>query len=129
MKPLKPLTADGVTYDIKAVEQLREVLIAMRDDLLKDNHFPAAVTFSHIIAVLAYHRDNLMKPSELVREVQEQNRVLTVALATSLRLQSHYAKLLNQHDGGLRLEFKTIDEWLDRLESYLQANETDNKTN
>lgn len=37
------------------------------------------------------------------------------ALRESVKLQSHYAKLLNMHDGGLRKEF-TMTEWLDRLD-------------
>lgn len=41
--------------------------------------------------------------------------VLEVALAESLKLQSHYAVLLNHHDGGTRLIFPTVDAWLDRL--------------
>src|SRR5437763_10478835 len=37
------------------------------------------------------------------------------ALAESLRLQSHYAVLLNHHDGGARRIFPSIESWLDRL--------------
>jgi hypothetical protein len=46
---------------------------------------------------------------------QEQNRHLKIALEESLKLQTHYAELLNMYDGGLRIGFKTIDEWVDRL--------------
>lgn len=38
-----------------------------------------------------------------------------IALNASLKLQSHYAKLLNMHDGGKRIGFKTIEEWINRL--------------
>lgn len=41
--------------------------------------------------------------------------LLEHALAESLRLQSHYAVLLNHHDGGKRLAFPSIEAWLDRL--------------
>ena len=34
----------------------------------------------------------------------------------SVKLQAHYAKLLNMHDGGQRTVFKNTDEWLARLE-------------
>ena len=40
---------------------------------------------------------------------------LKIALDESLRLQSHYAKLLNQYDGGKRKSFKTIKAWISRL--------------
>jgi len=40
---------------------------------------------------------------------------LEVALDESLKLQSHYAKLLNMHDGGKRIGFKTTEEWINRL--------------
>lgn len=40
---------------------------------------------------------------------------LKIALAESLKLQSHYAKLLNQYDGGQRISFDNNDEWLTRL--------------
>jgi hypothetical protein len=37
------------------------------------------------------------------------------ALYESLRLQSHYAELLNMYDGGERRQFSTVDEWITRL--------------
>ena len=40
---------------------------------------------------------------------------LRIALRESLRLQSHYAVLLNQHDGGDRRVFRSPDEWIGRL--------------
>lgn len=41
---------------------------------------------------------------------------LTVALRESLKLQTHYAKLLNMHDGGQRIGFESVEDWLKRLE-------------
>lgn len=38
------------------------------------------------------------------------------ALAESVKLQSHYAGLLNTYDGGRRQVFSTVDEWLARLD-------------
>lgn len=38
------------------------------------------------------------------------------ALEESVKLQSHYAELLNMYDGGARRVFKNATEWLDRLE-------------
>ena len=40
---------------------------------------------------------------------------LEEALQQSVELQSHYAELLNMHDGGQRLQFANIEAWLDRL--------------
>ncbi len=40
---------------------------------------------------------------------------LRYALAESLKMQSHYAALLNMHDGGKRIGFDTVEAWLARL--------------
>lgn len=41
--------------------------------------------------------------------------MLKGALDASVNLQSHYAHLLNMHDGGNRLQFTDGDEWIRRL--------------
>jgi hypothetical protein len=41
---------------------------------------------------------------------------MEIALSESVKLQSHYAALLNQYDGGERLTFKSSAEWIERLE-------------
>lgn len=38
-----------------------------------------------------------------------------IALAESLKLQSHYAKMLNVYDSGERLTFETVESWIERL--------------
>ena len=50
-------------------------------------------------------------------EERLESRVATleIALREALRLQSHYAQLLNDWDGGKRRTFYSPDEWLDRL--------------
>lgn len=40
---------------------------------------------------------------------------LETALAESVKLQSHYAVLLNQHDGGERMQFDSGAAWMNRL--------------
>ena len=45
------------------------------------------------------------------------------ALTESVKLQSHYAKLLNMHDEGERMIFNSIDEWLERLNKTKQSNQ------
>ena len=52
---------------------------------------------------------------EEVEEHITRNMQTIIALQESLKLQSHYAELLNMYDGGKRIGFKTIDEWIDRL--------------
>jgi hypothetical protein len=40
---------------------------------------------------------------------------LFAALTESLKLQAHYAELLNMHDGGQRIGFTSVGAWIDRL--------------
>jgi len=51
--------------------------------------------------------------------VQHENHIdkLENALFESLKLQSYYADLLNMYDNGKRLQFKTIGDWLKRLDN------------
>ena len=44
-----------------------------------------------------------------------ENRNLRKALEESVKLQAHYAELLNMHDGGKRMIFPTVDAWIERL--------------
>lgn len=46
---------------------------------------------------------------------REQSSNLEIALEESVKLQSHYAALLNMHDGGERLQFTTAEEWIEWL--------------
>ncbi len=46
---------------------------------------------------------------------RDEEKALREALAESVKLQAHYAELLNGWDGGSRMIFKTSQEWLDRL--------------
>ena len=40
---------------------------------------------------------------------------LALALDESVKLQSHYAMLLNMHDGGERMQFANAAAWIARL--------------
>lgn len=40
---------------------------------------------------------------------------LARALEESVKLQTHYAELLNMYDGGKRIGFNSADAWIDRL--------------
>ncbi len=52
---------------------------------------------------------------EMIAKLVSDQLFLIVALRELVQLQSHYAKLLNQYDGGLRTSFGSAQEWLDRL--------------
>lgn len=45
----------------------------------------------------------------------EHSHEMMLALIESVKLQSHYASLLNMHDGGKRREFTCPAEWIQRL--------------
>jgi hypothetical protein len=51
----------------------------------------------------------------LLDGLMTKNVELEAALKQSVKLQSHYALLLNQYDGGERRVFTSAREWLDRL--------------
>lgn len=48
-------------------------------------------------------------------DMERNEEALNHALEESLKLQSHYARLLNMHDGGERRQFDTPREWMDRI--------------
>ena len=56
--------------------------------------------------------------SEMKPEIKNQSSPLPklrIALNESVKLQSHYAELLNMHDGGQRIGFKDGAAWIRRL--------------
>lgn len=55
-------------------------------------------------------------PSAYEAKLQYEVGILRVALKRSVDLQSHYAKLLNDYDGGNRMQFVDIESWISRLE-------------
>lgn len=40
---------------------------------------------------------------------------LMIALKESVKLQSHYAELLNMYDTGERMTFNSVEKWISRL--------------
>lgn len=52
---------------------------------------------------------------ERIATLEAQNQQLAVALSESLKLQRHYAELINMHDGGERRLFNGSAEWIERL--------------
>lgn len=61
--------------------------------------------------------------TKLERIFALQNEVfqLRAALDESVKLQSHYAGLLNTYDGGRRLQFRDREAWMERLASHSSA--------
>lgn len=55
--------------------------------------------------------DNIQPPLQALSSVEETDH----ALEESVKLQSHYAGLLNMYDGGKRLQFSSSREWMNRL--------------
>jgi hypothetical protein len=51
-----------------------------------------------------------------IEDLKDEVSRLTTALEASVRLQSHYAGLLNIYDQGQRMQFKSVEAWLKRLE-------------
>ena len=52
---------------------------------------------------------------EAFEESADSGYELMLALIESVKLQSHYAMLLNMHDGGERMQFSCPAEWIERL--------------
>jgi hypothetical protein len=50
-----------------------------------------------------------------IEEAKEAINDLWAALEESVKLQSHYATLLNQHDDAARMHFADAQAWVDRL--------------
>jgi hypothetical protein len=57
----------------------------------------------------------MLTDTEYITRLKVIRTRLLIALNESLKLQSHYAKLLNAYDGGERMTFKNIEEWSERL--------------
>ncbi len=58
-------------------------------------------------------------------KVDDESTELEDALSESVKLQSHYASLLNQYDGGERMQFATADAWVERLALLKKRHEAD----
>ncbi len=52
---------------------------------------------------------------EMALDSSDSAHELMLALIESVKLQSHYAMLLNMHDGGERKQFSCPAEWIERL--------------
>lgn len=80
------------------------------------------------VVVQHYSLDDVVKiMAQAADEIERLNTELAAvrgALTRSVSLQSHYAGLLNDYDGGRRLQFADAKAWLDRLNSLSPTSET-----
>jgi len=49
-----PMKVDGIDYTKEGIEDLREEIIEMRDEALRQNAFDVTVKLTHVIALLSY---------------------------------------------------------------------------
>jgi hypothetical protein len=73
---------------------------------------------SNVVSAMVRLRDVLQKDRLKTDEINilvKKNRKLLTALAESVKLQSHYAMLLNAYDGGQRIRFNDAAAWIARL--------------
>jgi hypothetical protein len=83
-----------------------EELVSYRDDALEFYRGKQTTTAGQVLQAAS---------DELFSRLGRSESELEHALAESVKLQSHYAKLLNMYDGGKRICFKNSEEWLNRL--------------
>jgi hypothetical protein len=126
MKPLSDFLLS--TYRTKQYTQTLAILDACADELKAGgtvdlNTEALQIVFelaAQTINIKAYNSGQVMVAPEDRAAVRQESELAEVAqlrnaLAESLKLQSHYATLLNQHDGGARMTFRDNKEWLERL--------------
>lgn len=58
---MKPLILDGIEYDKKYVEGLKQPLLAVRDALISADKLSFAMSLSQIHAILLYYIENVDK--------------------------------------------------------------------
>jgi hypothetical protein len=93
-----------------------EMVVSERDESVAIRGTGAQLPMEANAAFIAAARTALPEAIKEIRQLQERQAVLENALTESVKLQSHYAKLLNMHDGGERIGFKNAEEWIARLQ-------------
>ena len=66
---------------------------------------------------------SVVKLEVKIQSLERQLSVAKEALEKSVKLQSHYAGLLNSYDRGERLTFANADQWLERLQKLGETGE------
>jgi hypothetical protein len=64
---------------------------------------------------------------EQLQLLTESFKIVSEALDESIKLQSHYATLLNSYDGGKRLTFANSTAWIKRLKKIACISSQDGK--
>jgi hypothetical protein len=68
-----------------------------------------------VVTTAHYEAGQDLIVSALQQFAAGQHGELRAALEESVKLQSHYAELLNGYDDGVRIGFKDADAWIARL--------------
>lgn len=68
------------------------------------------------LAALCRHWQDYFTAQQMHEFADQREQAIRKALEESVKLQSHYASLLNMHDGGQRMTF-TVETWLNRLDA------------
>lgn len=71
--------------------------------------------YSYAPSTLLRNTKNAMAARKKVQRKQYSNGEVLRALTESVKLQSHYAEILNNYDGGNRMIFRTPQEFMMRL--------------
>ncbi len=101
----RKIVALATSRNFKSVSPARDIALRLRKDL----QAVGIPDEDHFIVVL-----NMMpKPKKTPKPVSTEE--LMTALEESVKLQSHYAILLNEWDGGQRITFANADKWIARL--------------
>ena len=108
-----------MTHAVSIDEEQRQlVLLALATLALERPGFDYALT--NIALLIDNHRpDGAAEMYEgfkaLNADRHAKERETMEALGESVKLQAHYAKLLNMHDGGERIAFDSAEQWIARL--------------
>lgn len=110
-------TTDGRLAEI--VAGLEEAIATgnwVRADIDEEEHLSIA---RELLAM----RKIMAKASPDLKAAVKELETTSLALDQSVKLQSHYAGLLNQYDGGSRLQFDSAKDWIERLEEVRHGGE------
>jgi hypothetical protein len=100
------------------VASLEGVVDVMQGELYKareEGHYVPSREAEELIARCAKLDDQLSTQADTIHEQDDLIAEMREALDELVKLQAHYARLLNQYDGGKRRAFVDANAWLARL--------------
>ena len=93
---------------LAAIQTVDRSITRERSALPNPKELADSFTLRELNAIRLEIKSLLPAPGDYVKKIY---------LDESIRLQSHYADLLNMQDGGQRIIFKNSDEWIKRLDA------------